>query len=86
MNIIRSPSKVVQLRTRLPTLLQLPLEPTMNMIKRQPTLPRRSHAPTAHTSHTAYLHLRAPRNIVTPLRECERSAAVRLGGTARGTE
>jgi hypothetical protein len=45
-NSIYPPRKVMQLRTRLPTLLQLSLEPVKNMIERQATLPGRSHAPT----------------------------------------
>jgi hypothetical protein len=39
MHIIHRPSQIMQLRTYLPTLLQLALQPTKNMIERQPALP-----------------------------------------------
>ena len=44
------PSKIMQLATRLTTLLKLPLQPTKNMIESQPALPRQPDAPTAHTT------------------------------------
>ena len=91
MYIIHRPSKIMRLRTRLPTLLRLALQPTKNVIERQPTLARRSHAPTSHTPHTAEalrLHRKVPRNVVTPMYERERGAAVRLfwmpGGAGGG--
>jgi hypothetical protein len=46
MYIMHRPSNIMQLRAHLPTLLQLPLQPTKNMIERQPALPRRSDAPS----------------------------------------
>jgi hypothetical protein len=83
MNIIHRPSKVMQLRARLPTFIQLALQPTRDMIERQPTLPRGPDVPAAHTASAAQalrLHWKTPRNIVTPLRKRERSITVRLLG------
>jgi hypothetical protein len=38
MNIINRPRKIMQLRARLPTLLQLALQPTQNMVEREAAL------------------------------------------------
>jgi hypothetical protein len=62
MYIIHRPSKIMQP----PTLLQLALQLTKNIIEHQPALTRRSHAPAAHTAQALPLHRRAPRNIITP--------------------
>ena len=40
----------VQLRTRLPALLELALETAQDVVERQPALPRDTHVP-AHTAH-----------------------------------
>jgi hypothetical protein len=82
MYIIRCPSGVMQLRTRLSTLLQLSLQLT----KDDRTSKRSSQGPDTNVSHTLkalHPHQRSPSHIVTTvLREREGSVAVRLGGTS----
>jgi hypothetical protein len=56
MYISHGPSKIMQLRARLPALLQLALEPTQDMIEGQPALPRGADVRAAHPSH----HSEAP--------------------------
>jgi hypothetical protein len=51
MYISHGPSEIMQLRTRLPALLQLALEPTQDMVKGQPALPRRADVRAAHLTH-----------------------------------
>lgn len=84
MNIIHRPRKIIQLRARHPTLLQLALQPNKNMVEREAALPRGLDHPYRPGPAPAS---RAPRNIITPLRERERSTtslSVRTPGGAGG--
>ena len=72
----------MQRGVRLSTLVQLPLQPTQNMIKDQTGLPGGSNARTPHPScltQTLRLHRLSPH---ATLREGERSAPVHLRRTA----
>jgi hypothetical protein len=69
----------------LSTLVQLPSQPTQNMIKDQTGLPGGSNARTPHPScltQTLQLHGLSPHAPTTTLREGERSAPVHLRRTA----
>jgi hypothetical protein len=48
MDIVHGAREIMQFRACLTTLLQLPLQPTQKMIKRQTTLSRRFNVPAAH--------------------------------------
>jgi hypothetical protein len=51
MYISHGPSEIMQLRACLPALLQLSLEPTQDVDKGQPALPRRADVRAAHPTH-----------------------------------
>lgn len=73
----------MQLRAHLPTLLQLALQPTKDVVERQPALPKGLHALTAHAAQALRLNRGPPRNIVTPaLHQREQGGAIRLIGTS----
>jgi hypothetical protein len=83
-DIVHRAGEVMKLRTRLATLLQLALQPTQDMIKCQPALPRGTDVPTvypAHPSKTLGLHSWSPTGC--PLRsERETPGSIRLRGSA----
>jgi hypothetical protein len=83
--IIHRPRETMQRASRLSTLLQLPSQPTQNMIKDPIALPVGSNARTPHPSRltrTLRLHGLSPHAPTTTLRERERSAPVHLRRTA----
>ena len=85
MYIIHRPREIIQRGPHLSTLLQLPLQPTQNMIKDQTALPDGSNARTPHPSRltqTLRLYGLSPHAPTTNLRERERSAPVHLRRTA----
>jgi hypothetical protein len=86
--IIRRPREIMQRGPCLSTLLQLPLQPTQNMIKDQTALPGGSNARTPHPSRLTQtlrlygLYPHAPTTTLRERPERERSAPVRLRKTA----
>jgi hypothetical protein len=70
--IIDRPREIMQRGPRPSTLLQLPLQPTQNMIKDQTALPEGSNARTPHPSRLTQilrLHGLSPHAPTTTLRE-----------------
>lgn len=83
--IIHRPRETMQRASRLSTLLQLPSQPTQNMIKDPIALPGGSNTRTPHPScltQTLRLHGLSPHAPTTTLRKRERSAPVHLRRTA----
>jgi hypothetical protein len=77
--IIHRAGKVMQLSARLPTLLQLALEPTQYMIECQTTLPGQLHIASAHPSHpTKALRLSPRDGIRSTRRKRERRTRITL--------
>jgi hypothetical protein len=83
--IIHRPREIMKRGLCLSTLVQLPLQPTQNIIKDQTGLPGGSNARTAHPSclnRTPRLHGLSPHAPTTTLREGERSTPIHLRRTA----